>query len=726
MTQRIYRIEGMDCADCALHVEKGVGQLKEITFSQVDLASARLTVEGGAPVEAIRQRVEALGYRLVDPSASSEESPTHPKENPVVGFLRFLLAKNETRLALAGGGLLLLAELLRWVGLPAQVISGLQIAALVVAGYPVARGGIAALFLSRSFSIDLLMTIAALGALILGDLSEAAALIFLFDIAEALEGFTTDRARSVLSSLQDLAPAHALRLTEQGEGLVPVAILQVGDRILVRPGERIPMDGQVLQGSSEVNQAPITGESMPVNKVPGDPLYAGTVNGGGALEVRVESLAQDSTLARIIRMVTEAQSRRAPSQRIIDRFAQVYTPAVIVVALLVAVVPPFFWGQPFFNPAEGGTGWFYRALALLVIACPCALVISAPVTILSGIISAARQGVLIKGGAYLEELAGVRRMAFDKTGTLTRGRPAVTASHSVDCTGADNCPACEDLLALAGALERRSTHPLAYAVVETAGERGLLERYQPAESVIVLEGAGLQGRVDGRLATIGNHTLFDRDHPHSDTLCAQVQQAEALGQTTMLLCDGDRVRGFIAVADEIRPESRQVIAELKALGIQPAMLTGDNPTAAQRVADDLGISTVWAGLLPEDKVSAVQKLRAADGSLAMIGDGINDAPALAAANLGIAMGGAGSAQAMETADVVLMGGDLTRLPFAVRDARLTRRLIIQNIVFSLVVKLALMLLAMGGLANLWMAVLGDMGVSLLVTFNGLRPLALKK
>lgn len=720
MSTQQYPIEGMDCADCARHVQDGVAKVDGLKNVEVNFVTGLLTFEGQAPEEAIRGRVEALGYRLGEPQAAPAL-----QEGSLIGFFRYLLRQTETRLALIGGVLLLLSIPAAWLGLPAFVPNALQLAALAVAGYPVARSGLANLFINRSISINLLMTIAAVGAVIIGEMSEAATLIFLFAVAEALEGFTTDRARRVLGELHELTPAQALRLGPEGESLVPVTALQPGERILVRPGERIPLDGDVLDGHSEADQAPITGESMPAPKAPGDPVFAGSVNGSGALEVRVTRCADDTALARIIRMVTEAQGRRAESQRFIDRFAAIYTPAVVGIAILMAILPPLLFNQPFFNVGSEH-GWLYRALALLVIACPCALVISAPVTIISAISAAARKGVLIKGGLHLETLAAVRAVAFDKTGTLTRGRPTVTSLRAIDCNGDAECECCDEVLALAGALERRSAHPLAQAVVEAASRRGVLERYAPAQEIVQISGRGLQGRVEGKLATVGSHILFDDQHPHAAELCNWVEQAEQAGHTTMLVCDGDRVRGYLALADEIRPESAAVLAELGALGLRTAMLTGDNPAAAARVGQSLGISDVKAGLLPENKVSAVEALRAEFGSLAMVGDGINDAPALNTANLGIAVGGAVNTQAMETADVVLMNGSLARLPFAVRLARLAQSIIRQNVAFSLVTKLVFILLALGGWATLWMAVLADMGVSLLVTFNGLRPLRMKE
>ncbi len=717
MTAQTYHIEGMDCADCALKIEKGVRQLPGVHSLEVNFALSQLTVSGDVAPETVRQRVEALGYRL--------QASTRPAPTPFGGgFIRFLWTRSETRLALAGGGLLLLGWLARLAGLPDWSATGLHIVALLVAGYPIARSGLANLWINKDFNVNLLMTLAAVGAIILGETGEAASLIFLFAVAEALEGYTGDRARRVLSELSELAPARAIRIGPDGEENVPVEALRLGDRLLVRPGDRIPMDGAVYAGSSQVNQAPITGESLPITKETGDEVFAGTVNGSGALQIEVTRLVQDNTIQRIIRMVAEAQSQRAPSQRMIDRFARVYTPAMIVIALLVALVPPLFFGQPLLNPAGGERGWLYRALTLLVIACPCALVISTPVTILSAITAAARHGVLIKGGAHLEALSGVNLFAFDKTGTLTRGVPVVTTHRAADCNnGHDgNCPQCNDVLALACALERRSSHPLAQAVVTAAEQRGLDTCYAPAEAVQVLAGQGLQGQVNGKLATIGSHRLFDAEHPHRQEVCAWVQTAEQNGQTTMLVCDGERVRGYIAVADELRSESPQVVAALRRAGCQTAMLTGDNPQVASAIGARLGIDQVRASLLPQDKLDAIRAMQNEHGAVAMIGDGINDAPALAAATVGIALGGAASAQALESADIVLLGNDLGQLPFTARLAAFTRRLIRENILFSLLTKLAFILLALGGVTSMWLAILADMGVSLAVTFNGMRPL----
>jgi Cd2+/Zn2+-exporting ATPase len=721
MEKRTYFIEGMDCADCALKIEKGVRKLPQVENVSIDFATGWLKIEGEAAPESVRQRVEALGYHMLETQPrTSQDKPRF--RNPVLGFWKFLMARTETRLALVGGMLLVLSFAAGSAGVNAVVIRLVQVVALVIAGYPIASSGFRNLIINRDFNISLLMTIAAVGAIVIGEIAEGATLIFLFAIAEALEGYTTDRARNVLAEMRDLAPATAIRLSAAGDETVAVEDLRIGDRILVRPGDRVPMDGIILTGATEIDQAPITGESMPVVKEEGSEVFAATINGSGEIVVKVTRLVEDTTLQRIIQRVAEAQSMRAPTQRFIDRFARVYTPAMVIVAILVATLPPLLFGQPFLTTSDGERGWLYRALALLVIACPCALVISAPVTVLSAITHAARRGILIKGGVFLEALSGVRVFAFDKTGTLTLGEPAVTLVRSIDCETGELCEHCNDVLGLAYSLEQRSPHPLARAIVSAAEAQGMAGIYGPADDVRALPGRGIQGRVDGKIATIGSHHYFHTEHPHDILLCDWASVAELEGQTAMLVSDGDRVRGVIAVADRIRPTSQEVIQQLHELDIKIIMLTGDNATVAHAVAAGVGIGIVRAGLMPEDKLTAVKNLTKEYGSVAMVGDGINDTPALAAATIGISMGGAGSDQALEAADVVLMADDLMQLPFAVQLSRFARRLIQANVAISLLTKLIFVVLALSGITSMWLAVLADMGVSLLVTLNGMRAL----
>ena len=496
---------------------------------------------------------------------------------------------------------------------------------------------------------------------------------------------------------------------------VPVDLLAPGDQILVRPGERVPMDGKVLVGRSAVDQSPITGESMPVDKEDGAAVFAGTINGHGALTLRVTRLAADNTLSRIVRMVEEAQDQKAPSQRFVDVFARYYTPAVMALATLVAVVPPLLgWGSL--------DVWIYRALVLLVISCPCALVISTPVSIVSAVANAARAGVLIKGGAYLEAAGSLRAIAFDKTGTLTRGKPVVTDVVALADGHAGAEAAQAEVLRLAAAVESNSEHPLARAVVAEAAARGVA--LQSATEFAALPGQGAQAMVEGRRVSVGSHVLFDSWRNHGGAVCDRVEALEAAGKTVMIVGDAQSAWGLIAVADTLRPESAAAVRALKAAGVaHTVMLTGDGPAVARAVGSAVGVDEVRAGLLPQDKVTAVDELLARHGSVGMVGDGVNDAPALARATVGIAMGAAGTDVALETADIALMSDDLSRLPYAIGLSRQARRVIQQNIALSLAIKAVFLALALPGLATLWMAVFADMGASLIVTLNGMRLLA---
>ncbi len=719
MTSKTYTIGNMDCVGCAREVEVGVSRLDGVDTVEVDFATTLMIVDGTVSFESLKERVEALGKTIALPE---DEQPETQQVGDMFGFWLYLIGRQETRLALIGGGFILLTLMLSVVaGLPDALSTMIYTGAMLTAGFPIARSGFNALRLNREFTIRLLMTIAAFGAILIGEYLEAATVIFLFAIGEALEGYTADRARDSLRALLALKPLEALRVQGEREQMVHVNTLAIGDEILVKPGERVPMDGTVLAGNSRVNQAPITGESMPVAKTVDDRVFAGSINEAGLLRLQVTQLAQDNTLSRIIQMVTQAQRNRAHVQRTIDQFAHYYTPAIVVIALLVALVPPVVFGAPF-NDTPTGQGWLYRALTILVIACPCALVISTPVTVISALTAAARRGVLIKGGAYLEALAQVQVFAFDKTGTLTQGQPVVTRTHAVHCTTiGDDCADCEDVLALAAALERASNHPLAQAVLEETHARHLASVYAPAERVEMIPGHGIWGIVDSASVVVGSHGWFDDQYPHDVALCQMVNEVEAKGQTTLLVGSDDEVRGFIAVADQARESSAEVVRQLGQMGIQTIMLTGDNAKVAAAIGKQVGVDDVQAGLLPEDKVRAIEALP----NVAMVGDGVNDTPALAVATVGIAMGGAGSAQVMETADIVLMADDLTQLPYALRLAGFARKLIRQNIALTLSMKALFLLLAMFGGVTMWMAIFADVGMSLVVTLNGTRPLRLE-
>ncbi len=727
--KQVFEIKGMDCADCARKVSDGVQKLPRVEFSQVNFATGQLTVLGDVNAADVAKRVRDLGYDVADPGEAASTAAQPGKTS----FIRFLWQRMETRLALLGAVLvlpgLILGEIL---GFDWWWVNILSLAAMLAAGIPVARSAWNNLRINRAIDINFLMTIATVGAVVIGAYVEAGMVIVLFALGEALEGYTAEKARSSIRSLLEVVPPIATRLSsQQGEPReeeVLVESLQVGDHLLVRPGERIPMDGVVLEGTSAVNQASITGESALVDKQAGDEVFASTINGSSALVIQVTHLSEDNTISRVIKLVQEAQIKRAPSQRFIDQFARWYTPAVVVLATLVAVIPPLFFGQPFFNPSNGSFGWLYRGLTLLVISCPCALVISTPVSIISAISNAARQGVLFKGGLFIEKLSHIKVIAFDKTGTLTEGRPVIVGSRSNSHQDfkaiAADCDDCTESIALAHAVERRSQHPLAQAIAQKAEELGVAERYPAASQVTVMPGLGVSGEVDGRQVHIGSHRMLDSGIKHSEEDCDQLKEAEKTGNTQIhVAVDGDLVGSLLAV-DAARAGSRDALSELKKLGIQAlVMLTGDQPVVAQHIAEQVGVTDFKAGLLPEDKVRAVEDLRKEWGEIAMVGDGINDAPALALADLGIAIGGVNSsAQAMETADVTLMQPDLRQLPFALRLSRRMMNTIRFNIAFAIGVKVVFMALAAAGLSTMWMAVVADMGISILVTLNGMRLL----
>ena len=579
--------------------------------------------------------------------------------------------------------------------------------AMLAGGAPIFRKAWLALR-RRHLDMNALMTIAVVGAIFLGEWDEAATVIFLFALAEALEDYSVDRARHAIRSLMELAPLAATVRRNGKDVRVPVEEVEVGERVIVRPGEKIPVDGRVVVGTSSVNEAPITGEAMPVPKEPGDDVFAGTINQQGALEIQVTRHAEDSTLARIIHMVEEAQSQKAPSQRFVDHFAHYYTPSVIAGAVLIASLPPLFLGQPF-------AVWFYRALVLLVIACPCALVISTPVAIVSGLARAARSGVLIKGGVHLENASRLRVIALDKTGTLTLGQPFVT--DIIPLNG--HSPA--DVLRIAAALEARSEHPLAEAVVSRAQEEGI--DISPAQHLEAVPGKGAKGQVEGQPFFIGSLRLFEEMGVEVREAREEVERLQREGKTIILLGQEEHVCGVLAVADAVRPSAAEVVQHLhNHCRMKTVMLTGDNEGTARAIAQQVGVDEWRAQLLPEDKVRAIRELQQRYGSVAMVGDGVNDAPALATATVGIAMGAAGTDTALETADVALMADDLTRLPFTVHLSRRTLRIIQQNIVFSLAIKALFLGLAFAGRATLWMAVAADMGASLVVIANSLRLL----
>lgn len=688
-------VEGMDCSDCVTVIEHGVGRMAGVLAVNVNYPLQKMRVEYDTRKTnraAIEQRVRGLGYAI-----------------PAEGWRSWYQANRELLFSLAAGVLVVTAWLGEMVlGLPAVAAVPLYLAAYGFGGWDVARHAWHALR-ERHFDTDLLMVMAALGAALLGEFAEGAFLLFLFSLGHALEERALDRARQAVRALADLAPKTALVKRAGQEIELPVEQLQLEEVVVVRPGVRIPVDGDVLAGQSAVNQAPVTGESGPVDKAPGGRVFAGTVNGEGALEVRVTRLAKDSTLARVMQMVEEAQTQKSPTQQTVERFERVFVPAVLAVTLLIIVVPPLF-GVPFQVS-------FLRAMTLLVAASPCALALGTPAAILAGVAQAARNGVLIKGGAHLENLGRLNAIAFDKTGTLTHGRPEVT---EVVVFGAQLDK--DELLSIAGAVENRSGHPLAQAVVRAAQTKGLA---LPAiDAVESLTGRGLRSAANGQAVLIGNRQLMD-EMGISVSVEAQTR-LEALqgeGQTTMLVAVGGALAGLIAVADTLRPETAPALAALRRLGVQATvMLTGDNARVAQAIAGQVGLTTFQADLMPEDKVITVRELNDKFGYTAMVGDGVNDAPALAHATVGIAMGGAGTDVALETADVALMGDDIAKLPFAVGLGRATRAIIQQNLVIALSVIALLVIASLTGWTGIGIAILLHEGSTIVVVLNALRLL----
>jgi len=615
-----------------------------------------------------------------------------------------------------GGAAIVGGWLAAFAGWPAWSLVGYLFAIVLTVASP-ARRALAALRI-WVLDINVLMVIAVVGAGALGEWLEAAAVIWLFGIAEWLERRSLERSRHAIRALMTITPESAT-VRRPGEGDVTVGVDDVvpGDLVVVRPGERIPVDGVVAAGNSSVDQSPVTGESWPSEKTAGDTVFAGTVNGTGALDVTASRAASDSTLARIVRLVDRAQRDRAPVQSFVDRFARRYTPVIVVLAVGVAFLPPTFAAGPA-GWTEAFGVWSYRALALLVVACPCALVISTPVSVVSGLTAAARAGVLIKGGSHLERLAAIRCVAFDKTGTLTHGRVTVTDIVGVDGRSSDG------VLSVAAALESRSEHPIGRAIVTRARQTGIA--FGPGEGFRALPGLGAEATVAAEPAIVGSHRLFEERRLCTPDLHVRIDEVEGRGATPVLVGHGGAAVGVIGLADELRETGRETIEGLRTSGVtHVALLTGDREAAAAVAREATGADETLAELMPEEKVRHLDRLRRRHGPVAMVGDGINDAPALAAADVGIAMGAAGSDVALETADVALMSDDLSRLPFAIRLGQRTLRNVRQNVAVALGLKLAFVVLAVGGLATMWMAVLADTGASLLVTANALRLLRVR-
>ena len=694
----VFRIPTMDCASEEGEIRRALEGVSGVRGLDFRLGARTLAID--APAAAMPLVLEAIrraGFdpRPVVPDTADEYGHAHASE----GMWRLGAA-----LLLAIG-----AELLNFLA-PRTLtfeVAGIALAAAAIglAGFSTYGKGLAALRQGR-LNINALMSVAVTGAFLIGQWPEAAMVMALYAIAELIEARAVDRARNAIKGLLDLAPdAAEVRQPDGSWSSIPAGEVVLDAIVRVKPGARIALDGVITAGTSAVNQAPVTGESIPVDKSTGDAVFAGTINETGTLEIRVTAAASDSTLARIIHAVEQAQGARAPTQQFVDRFAAIYTPAVFALAVAVAVLTPWLMGWTW-------TMALYKALVLLVIACPCALVIATPVTVVSGLAAAARRGILIKGGVYLEEARKLKAIAFDKTGTITQGKPRLVATEIL----ASNAP--ESLvLRWAGDLAGHSDHPVAKAIAQGLEQgNGLLEGFT------ALPGRGIEARLDGQTLTLGNHRLIEDRGLCSAQIEARLAVHEAQGRSVTLLASQAQVLAIFAVADTIKESSREALAELHALGVSSAMLTGDNTATARTIASQAGIDDARGNLLPEDKLAAIEDLRKRYGPVAMTGDGINDAPALARADIGIAMGAAGTDIAMEAADVVIMNDDLRRIPEAIRLSRRTHAVLWQNIVLALGIKSVFLVLAVFGSATMWMAVFADMGASLLVVFNGLRLL----
>ncbi len=716
-TEISYKIYGLDCSEEVAILNRELGNKDGVQGLEFDVLNARMTVTFDTATISEQQiiaSVDATGMKAVPWQQRRDQNAD-----------TFWQSKGRLIMTCLSAGLLVAGFVTHWYthGSFLDVLLGglgeehttplvsivFYICAIVAGAWFVVPKAVFAAKKLRP-DMNLLMVVAIIGAMILSEWFEGAMVSFLFALSLLLEHWSVERSRRAIGSLLEMAPKTArLRDSQSGQvRQVPVEDIAVDATVIVRPGEKIPLDGKVTSGSTTVNQAPITGESMPVRKIVGDDVFAGTINQDGAIEIEATKAASDTTLARIIHMVEEAQSRRAPSQQWVDKFAYYYTPAMMILAMAIAVLPPLLFSADW-------SVWIYRGLVILVIACPCALVIATPVSIVSALTASARNGVLIKGGVFIEIVGHLKAIALDKTGTLTFGRPEVQEVIPL------NNHTTEQLLATAAALEANSEHPLAKAILQKAESQNIAVK--AAEDFQAIKGKGAEGRIDGRLFWIGSHRLMHERGEDTPDVHKKVLEFEDAGHTAVAIGNDEHVCGIISIADSVRPQANNAISAIKKAGVeQIVMLTGDNSGTAKAIADKIGIDDYKAELLPEDKVNAIKSLLNEYGQVAMVGDGINDAPALATATCGIAMGAMGTDAALETADIALMSDEIEKIPWLIYKSRNTLKIIKQNIAFSLGLKLLFITLTLFGLASLWMAIAADTGATLLVTFNALRLL----
>ena len=675
-------------------------RLDGVLDAQVNFGAAKITVIGNVSVEEMEKAGAFDHLKLRDEREQRvEREPFWKQKENIKLYISALL--------------LLISWLLgeQWgAGHLAQTVG--YAASILVGGYRLFMKGFNNL--SRfKFDMNTLMTIAIIGAAFIGEWGEGATVVILFAISEVLERYSMDKARQSIESLMDIAPKEALIRRESQELVISVDDIQIGDIMIVKPGQKVAMDGIVVKGTSNLNQASITGESVPVMKTEDDEVFAGTLNEEGLLEVKVTKLVEDTTLSKIIHLVEEAQAERAPSQAFVDKFAKYYTPVIVALAFLIAIVPPLFAGD--------WSEWIYQGLSILVVGCPCALVVSTPVSVVTAIGNAAKSGVLIKGGIHLEDAGSLKVIAFDKTGTLTRGIPTLT--DIVTFGGDEN-----ELLMMTAALEKGSQHPLASAILKKAEANGLNFNELSVEDFQSITGKGIQATIKNEKYYVGSPSMFEEILPYhiDETISKQMMNLQKQGKTVMFLGTDHAILCVMAVADQVRKTTKEVMQKLHELGIKKTvMLTGDNQRTAEAIGNEIGVSEIKADLLPVDKLNYIKELRGKYHNVAMVGDGVNDAPALAAATVGVAMGGTGTDTALETADIALMSDDLSKLPFTIQLSRRALRTIKQNITFSLVVKVIALLLVIPGWLTLWIAIFADMGATLIVTLNSLRLLKIK-
>ncbi|UAL48784.1 cadmium-translocating P-type ATPase [Sutcliffiella horikoshii] len=699
---KTYRVEGFTCTNCAGIFENNVNNLEGVIDAKVNFGASKITIQGNTTIEELEKAgaFENLKIRGEREKATERGPFWKQKENIKVYISAILLAVSWFLGEQYGE-----EHILPTIGYALSILIG---------GYSLFIKGLKNL-VRLKFDMNTLMTVAILGASAIGEWGEGATVVILFAVSEALERYSMDKARQSIKSLMDISPKEALIRRGNQELMVPVEDIQIDDIMIVKPGQKLAMDGVVIKGTSTLNQAAITGESVPVAKTIDDEVFAGTLNEEGLLEVKVTKRVEDTTLSKIIHLVEEAQAEKAPSQAFVDRFAKYYTPGIIILALLLAVIPPLFMGGDW-------SEWIYRGLAVLVVGCPCALVISTPVSIVTAIGNSAKNGVLIKGGVHLEEAGALKIIAFDKTGTITKGVPAVTDIINYD--GDER-----ELLTITTAIEKGSQHPLASAIIRKAEEDGLNANSVVVEDFQSITGKGVKATVNGDIYYVGSPKLFEEILPNNiaSDIKEQITTLQKQGKTVMVLGTEKAILSLIAVADEIRESSREIIKKLHEVGIEKTvMLTGDNMATAEAIGKQIGVSEIKAELLPEDKLNYIKELRKGNKSVAMVGDGVNDAPALASATVGVAMGGAGTDTALETADIALMSDDLSKLPYTIKLSRKTLAIIKQNITFSLAIKLVALLLIVPGWLTLWLAIFADMGATLIVTLNSLRLLKVKE